>query len=114
MDLDGKFESEIFNEITERVRQYRISCGMTQADLADRAFVAPGTVARFERGKDISLLNFIKILKALGLEKNMDMLIPDHTKRPSYYVSERKEKQRVRKSSAEEKKENTWKWGDDE
>ncbi|WP_044974045.1 helix-turn-helix transcriptional regulator [Ruminococcus sp. HUN007] len=114
MDLDGKFESEIFNEITERVRQYRISCEMTQSELADKAFVAPGTVARFERGKDISLLNFIKIMKALGLESNMELLIPDHTKRPSYYVSERKEKQRVRKNRNDEKKENTWKWGDEE
>ncbi|MBP0960786.1 MAG: helix-turn-helix transcriptional regulator [Oscillospiraceae bacterium] len=114
MDLNGKFEEEIFKDITERVRQYRISSGMTQADLADKAFVAPGTVARFERGKDISLLNFIKILKALGLENNMDLLVPDHTKRPSYYVSDRKEKQRVRKTKADEKNENTWKWGDEE
>ena len=114
MDLDGKIEDEIFKEITERVRQYRISCEMTQADLADKAFVAPGTVARFERGKDISLLNFIKIMKALGLENNMEMLVPDHTKRPSYYVAERKEKQRVRKTRADEKNESTWKWGDEE
>ena len=114
MDLDGKFESEIFTEITERVRQYRISCEMTQAELADKAFVAPGTVARFERGKDISLLNFIKIMKALGLEKNIDMLVPDHTKRPSYHIAEHKEKQRVRKNSNDVKKENSWKWGDEE
>ena len=114
MDLDGKFEEEIFKEVTERVRQYRISCGITQAELADKAFVAPGTVARFERGKDISLLNFIKIMKALGLENNIDMMVPDHTKRPSYYISEHKEKQRVRKNKADEEKENTWKWGDEE
>ena len=53
-------------------------------------------------------------MKALGLEKNIDMLVPDHTKRPSYHIAEHKEKQRVRKNSNDVKKENSWKWDDEE
>ena len=46
---------------------------------------------------------------ALNLESNIDLLIPDQTKRPSFYLKDNeKPKQRVRKK---EKVNGGFKWG---
>ena len=42
--------------------------------------------ARFENGEDIGLENFVKLLNALELSSNLDMLIPDQSHRPSSYI----------------------------
>lgn len=41
--------------------------------------------------------NFIKILKALELADNLEVLVPDVSKRPSTYLVTEKQKQRIRK-----------------
>jgi hypothetical protein len=52
---------------------------------------------------------------ALQLDANLDMLVPDLTKRPSYYMnmkSDTHHPSRVRKNKVDEEK-NTFKWGDE-
>lgn len=44
------------------------------------------------------------------MDENLLLLIPDQTKRPSYYLEE-KQKQRVRKK---DKPRQTFKWGDEQ
>ena len=50
---------------------------MTMAELAEKSKVSVGTIVRFENGNDIGLLNLIKLMKALELGSNMDLLIPE-------------------------------------
>ena len=80
-------------------------------ELAEKSMVSVGTIARFENGSDIGLLNLIKLLKALDLEEKLDLLIPDPQERPSNYVDNNAPKQRARKRK---KTDNEWKWGDEE
>ena len=102
---------EIYTEIAERCKQYRISSNLTQADLAKKAFVSIKTISRFENGEDISLAKFFSILKVLGLSQNIDFLVPDHTERPSYNIGNRQYRKRASKKKIMIKR--IWKWGDE-
>lgn len=98
--------------IGERLKQYRINAGMTQQDLEKKSGVSVRSISRLEQGASVQLESLIKILTALNLESNLDLLIPDQTKRPSYYLKDsEKPKQRVRKK---EKTTEIFKWGDEE
>ena len=58
----------------------------------------------------MQLDNLFKILLALDLGENIDLLVPDQTKRPSYYLEKSESKnKRVRKKT----KKNEFKWGDE-
>jgi len=104
-------DKAIAAEISARFKQYRIACPMTRAELAEKSMVSIGTIARFENGSDIGMLNLIKLLKALGLEEKLDLLISDPQERPSNYIDNSIPKQRARKRK---KNGNDWKWGDEE
>lgn len=98
-------------ELSIRLKDYRIAQSITRAELADKSFISEGTIKRFENGGDISLQNFIKIVRALGLINNIDLIIPDQTERPSYHFYHMEHRKRARKV---EKRPNNWKWGDEE
>ena len=69
------------------------------------------SISRLEQGASVQVESLFKILIALNLGENIELLIPDQTKRPSYYLKDsEKQKQRVRKKEA---KNNTFKWGDE-
>ncbi|MEE5994031.1 MAG: helix-turn-helix transcriptional regulator [Oscillospiraceae bacterium] len=101
----------ILEELSRRLKEYRISADVKQEELEQISMVSRGTISRFENGGDISLSNFIKLLKALNLEENFEVLIPDETERPSYRIRIKK-RRRVRKheNSGVDK---SWKWGDE-
>ena len=98
--------------IGNRIKQYRINAGISQRDLEDESGVSVRSISRLEQGASVQLESLIKILSALNLESNIDLLIPDQTKRPSFYLKEsEKPKQRVRKKGDSA---NNFKWGDEE
>lgn len=90
---------EHLTEIGRRIKQYRISTGLTQKDLALKSGVSESSIARLEQGASVQTDSLIKILIALRLDENIEMLIPDQTKRPSYYLNSEKEKMRFRKKT---------------
>ena len=108
------YEDDVLKELSERFRQYRIASEMTQADLAKKSAVTVRTISRFEKGEDISLLTIVKLFKALDLAKNFEVMIPDMTKRPSYYFDNNSKRERVRASKNKKAEETVWKWGDEE
>ena len=103
-------EKAILKEISGRVKQCRIASRLTQEELAEQSMVSISTIRRFESGYDISFSKLIHLLKALGLEKNLELLVPDYEKRPSYHLAHEKMPKRVKKSV---KKKADWKWGDE-
>lgn len=113
MNLKGAVTSEaIIREIGVSLKEYRISRKLTQKDLADRSGVSMRSISRFEQGGDIRFELLIKILRALELQDNLGLLIPDVTRAPSYYLN--KAPQRVRKSIAGSVADKPFKWGDEE
>ena len=112
MKIDNNLpEKTVTSELSERLKQYRIDYPMKRTELAEKAMVSVGTIARFENGQDISLSSLVKILKALDLGNNLDLLIPDPTERPSFYAETTQKRKRVGRSKAVK---NDWKWGDEE
>ena len=84
---------------------------MSQQDLEDKTGVSKRSISRLEQGESVQLDNLFKILLALDLGENIDLLVPDQTKRPSFYLEKSDNKtKRVRKKT--DKKE--FKWGDEQ
>lgn len=96
-------------EIAGRLKKYRISKRITQYDLAIRSGVSLRSISRFEQGGDIQLGNLIKILQALGLQDNLELLVPDMEEYPSFR-SPSTPKYRARKAVIRSR---GFKWGDE-
>ncbi len=93
----------IMAELGERIKQYRIAKGMTQQDLESKSGVSTRSIVRLEQGNSVQLESLVKILMALDLAENLDILIPDQRKRPSYFLKNaEKPRQRYRKKKTEE------------
>ena len=99
------------DELRRLVKEYRINYPMTQAEMAEKTGISSRSITRFENGGDISLSAFLKILDALDLSNNVSLLIPDQSKRPSYYLAKEKKRQRATKKSNIVNKD--FKWGDE-
>lgn len=56
------------------------------------------------------MFSFVKLLQGVGLEHNLENIIPDYTKRPSYIANGGNLPKRARKK----KMNNEWKWGDEQ
>ena len=95
----------------EKIRSYRINLNITQKQLAAKSGVSLSTVIRLESGASIQLEGLIKIIDALGLGANLELLIPEQSVRPSDYLYENtKERKRASSSSVSE---SAFKWGDE-
>ena len=107
---DQKDYQEYIKELGKKIKLYRIMKEMSQQDLEDKTGVSKRSISRLEQGESVQLENLLKILLALDLGENIDLLVPDQTKRPSFYLekSENKNK-RVRKKIEK----NDFKWGDE-
>ena len=112
MDLQHALTSKaVVSEIATQIKNYRISRRITQKELAEQSGVSLRSISRFEQGADIQLSSLVKILRSLGLLDNLNMLVPDVTKSPSYYLPTTTKK-RVRKKKTEVSHE-PFRWGDE-
>lgn len=106
-----KNSQEYIKELGQKLKTYRIMNEMSQQDLEDKSGVSKRSISRLEQGEAVQVDNLFKILLALGLGDNIELLIPDQTKRPSYYLEKPEDKpKRVRKKTGK----NDFKWGDEE
>lgn len=67
----------ILTKIGSRIKETRIRRSKTQAELAAAAGVTPLTVANIEKGKSVSTLILISVLRELGLLENLENLVPE-------------------------------------
>ena len=113
--MDNKLydSTTIYSELVEKVKRYRIEYPMTQKELAEKSGVSLRSIQYFEKGKEIHLSIFIKILIALDLSKNISVLIPDMDERPSVLLARDKNKLRKRATHKKENTESVFKWGDE-
>lgn len=92
MDLEREREylracsdEEACRYLATKVRQWRRSEGLSQADLAARAEVPLRTFKRFESHGKANLATFIQVLRALGRTQYLFMLFPAPVvKRPTF------------------------------
>jgi len=102
------------NDIGLRLKTYRIDSRLTQDELAVKAGVSRRSIQYMERGDDVTFGTIIKVLIALQLDSNLDILVPDSTKRPTYYMNMKSDTphlRRVKKKNTDAQK-NIFRWGD--
>ena len=105
-----KSYQEYIAELGKKIKTYRIMKELSQEDLSDKTGISKRSISRLEQGESIQVDNLFKILIALDLGDNIDLLVPDQTRRPSYYLEcSDSRPQRVRKKRAK----TTFKWGDE-
>ncbi len=89
---------EYIKELGQKIKTYRIMKEMSQQDLEDKTGVSKRSISRLEQGESVQVDNLFKILLALELGDNIELLVPDQTKRPSFYLEKTADKpKRVRK-----------------
>ncbi len=74
--IDFYTPSERLKEYGHRVKMHRVQAKMTQADLAKQVGVNQDSISRLERGENVSLLLFLKILAVLGVDREI-LLSPE-------------------------------------
>lgn len=106
-----KSDKYYIQELGKKIKTYRIMKEMSQQDLEDISGVSKRSISRLEQGESVQLDNLFKILLALDLGDNIELLVPDQTRRPSYYL----EKEENRPKRVRKKKVKTgFKWGEEE
>ena len=109
--LSMQSPESLLEETGKKLERLRLSRNITQSELAQDAGVSLRTLRRLESGEGATLDSFIRILAALKLQQNMDLLIPNPRIRPIERVrTGGRERQRAR--SAKTVKHGTkWQWG---
>jgi len=105
--------NQIEKALCHQIENIRLARNVTQVHLANEAGVSPNTIRRLEKGKGVSLDTFIRVLIALGVQQNLETLLPDPSIRPIDRVNiagtERK-RASTKKSSIDKI---PWVWGDE-
>ena len=112
LDFNLASSKTIETILGKRIDEIRLKRNITQANLAHEAGVSRSTVTRLGReDKGISLDSFIRILKALHLESNLEKILPSSDLSPLEELKKKNKKtrQRARTKKTDQKK---WTWED--
>jgi transcriptional regulator with XRE-family HTH domain len=99
--------------LCERLEHIRLTKNLTQVQLADEAGISLKTIGRMEKGQGISLNTFIRVLMALGIQDNLQSLLPDPTIRPVERVRTRGTERKRARPQKSQGKNLPWVWGDE-
>jgi transcriptional regulator with XRE-family HTH domain len=78
MKYSISLNQDILLDLGKRLKQHRLNHNFTSGKLAELSGVSMRTITGFERGeKNISLVNLIELLRALGLVNKLSELIPE-------------------------------------
>lgn len=90
---------DVVRNLGMRFRDYRLRLRLTRKEVSEAASVGLTTLYKFESGNmtDISFSTLLRLLKAIGLAENWDMLLPELPESPYLYDNNERKMQRVRK-----------------
>lgn len=71
-----KTNSELQVELGQRLRRLRLQRNMPRTELAEKAGVAAGSIAKAEAGKDIRLSTLLRLMRVLDCLDQVLQLIP--------------------------------------
>jgi len=114
IDFSVATSDQLEAALCKRLENIRLSRNITQIQLADEAGVSPRTIGRLEKGQGVSVDTFIRVLTALGIQQNLEALLPDPTVRPIERIDiGGGERKRARPGLSSDKRA-IWSWGDGE
>lgn len=112
MKITG-FENDvaILKELGTRIKRQRIASNLSQVQLAMKCGLSESSIKRIESGNDFRILHLIKIMGALDIAENLDLLIPVESTDYKAIFEEQPSRKRVRTKKASEPPK--WSWGED-
>lgn len=65
--------------LCRRLKEYRLAIRISQKEMAERSGVSLTTISHLEQGKNqnITLNNFISLLRVIGMEPRLNDLLPE-------------------------------------
>lgn len=111
LGASSKSPEAVAREIGQKLERLRLSRNITQSQLALDAGISERTLRRLEAGNNPTLDSLIRVLTALRIHGNIDLLVPDSRIRPIERVrAQGAERQRSRPGKTANKAK-TWEWG---
>jgi len=112
IDFKTASSHQIETALSKRLEQIRLARNITQSRLSREAGVALRTIGRLEKGQGVSLDTFIRVMTALGIQHNLETLLPDPTVRPIERIATGKRERRRARPKPAAKRQSAWSWGD--
>lgn len=112
IDFSVATSDQIEAALCRRLEGTRLSRNMTQVQLAEEAGVSPRTIGRLEKGQGVSMDTFIRVMRALGIQHNLEALLPDPTVRPIERVGLGTGGRRRARPAPTSHEGPAWSWGD--
>ncbi|MBM4205305.1 MAG: helix-turn-helix transcriptional regulator [Gammaproteobacteria bacterium] len=113
MNLDSASSNQIESALCQRLDAIRLAHNLTQEALANRAGISLRTLGRLLRGEGTTLDSFIRVLAALGLQGNLETLLPDPAIRPVDRVKKIFSRRRARPTAEDREAPASWQWKPD-
>ena len=65
--------------LSQRLKEYRLAARISQKEMAEKSGVSLTTISHLEQGvnQNITLNNFISLLRAVGMEQRLNDLLPE-------------------------------------
>lgn len=112
VDFTVATSDQIEKVLCKRLESIRLSRNITQLQLAEESSISLRTIGRLEKGQGVSVDTFIRVLTALGIQQNLETLLPDPSVRPVERIDiDGSERKRARPGSSVDKP-IPWSWGD--
>jgi DNA-binding XRE family transcriptional regulator len=107
-------DEAILIELGRRLAERRIREGWTQAELAKQAGIGKRTLERIEAGNSCQTSVLVRVLRILGLEKELAGIIPKAGPSPmELWKMKGKERKRASSKTRAGTQEKKWNWGDE-
>jgi transcriptional regulator with XRE-family HTH domain len=68
---------EVYEHLGQKLKAHRLSKNISQLELAERAGVSRTTVQRLEQSKNIGMLEFLSLVRALGIISSAENWVPE-------------------------------------
>ena len=65
--------------LSQRLKEYRLAARISQKEMAEKSGVSLTTISHLEQGvnRNITLNNFISLLRVVGMEQRLNDLLPE-------------------------------------
>lgn len=78
-NTDYVTNQDIMLLLAKRIKEYRLAARMSQKEMAEKSGVGLATISHFEQGvnQNMTLNNFISLLRIVGMEQRVSDLLPE-------------------------------------
>lgn len=78
-DLSYTTNRNFIDLLCQRLKEYRLAARISQKEMAEKSGVSLTTISHLEQGmnRNITLNNFISLLRVLGMEQRLFDLLPE-------------------------------------